>query len=138
MAEVRKRKQRGAYCEPRYFSGQNIIAFCSNQQYFGLLVIPPSIFLHQRTKECVDRCGSERENRQENEENRILNNNCQEFSTISVELLHSIESSPKHSFCSSHYNSYYCEVAKIFGFTVIEDLMAPMINFCHFISVGYL
>ena len=22
------------YCKPKYFSGQNIIAFCTNQQYF--------------------------------------------------------------------------------------------------------
>ena len=22
------------YCKPKYFSGKNIIAFCSNQQYF--------------------------------------------------------------------------------------------------------
>ena len=22
------------YCNPKYFSGQNVIVFCSNQQYF--------------------------------------------------------------------------------------------------------
>ena len=30
------------YCEPKYFSRQNIIAFCSNRYYF--LIIMPRIF----------------------------------------------------------------------------------------------